>query len=137
MILGILMFLAFTLFKLPYGSLVGALTAVCAIIPYVGAFISSAASVLLTVLIDPVLVIRCLVVYSAVQFIENQLIYPRVVGSSVGLSPLYTLIAALIGGKLFGVLGIIFSIPLAAVIIELVKENANKRLNERGITVEP
>lgn len=130
-ILGILMFLAFTIFKLPYGSLVGALTAVCAIIPYVGAFISCVVSVFLTLLIDPTLAIRCLIVYLVVQFIENQFIYPRVVGGSVGLSPLYTLIAAMIGGKLFGILGIIFFIPLAAVVIELIKEDAGHRLSNR------
>lgn len=128
-ILGMLMFLAFTVFKLPYGSLVGVLTAVCAIIPYVGAFISGAVSVVLTLLIDPSLAIRCLIIYLVVQFIENQLIYPRVVGGSVGLSPLYTLIAAMIGGKLFGIIGIIFFIPLTAVVIELVKEDVGKRLS--------
>lgn len=63
-----------------------------------------------------------------VQFVENQFIYPKVVGGSVGLPPLYTLIAAMIGGKLFGILGIIFFIPLTAVTIELIKENAKGRL---------
>lgn len=128
-ILGTLMFLAFTIFKLPYGSLVGVLTAVCAIIPYVGAFISGAISVVLALLISPALAVRCLVVYVAVQFIENQLIYPRVVGGSVGLPPLYTLVAAMIGGKLFGIIGIIFFIPLMAVVVELVKEDVAKRLH--------
>lgn len=127
-ILGTLMFLAFTIFKLPYGSLVGVLTAVCAIIPYVGAFMSGAISVVLALLISPALAVRCLVVYVAVQFIENQLIYPRVVGGSVGLPPLYTLVAAMIGGKLFGIIGIIFFIPLMAVVVELVKEDVAKRL---------
>ncbi len=127
-ILGTLMFLAFSLFQLPYGSLVGVLTAVCAIIPYVGAFISSAVSVILTLLIAPELVIRCILVYSVVQFVENQFIYPRVVGRSVGLPPLYTLIAAMIGGKLFGILGILFFIPLMAVLVELVKEDVNARI---------
>lgn len=128
-ILGTLMFLAFTIFKLPYGSLVGVLTAVCAIIPYVGAFMSGAISVVLALLISPALAVRCLVVYVAVQFIENQLIYPRVVGGSVGLPPLYTLVAAVIGGKLFGIIGIIFFIPLMAVVVELVKEDVAKRLH--------
>lgn len=127
-ILGTLMFLAFTIFKLPYGSLVGVLTAVCAIIPYVGAFVSGATSVVLALLISPTLAVRCLIVYVAVQFIENQLIYPRVVGGSVGLPPLYTLIAAMIGGKLFGIIGIIFFIPLMAVVVELVKEDVAKRM---------
>lgn len=128
-ILGTLMFAAFTIFGLPYGSLVGVLTAVCAIIPYVGAFISCGISILLTTLLDPTLSIRCAVVYFVVQFIENQFIYPRVVGESVGLPPLYTLIAAMVGGELFGIIGIIFFIPLTAVVTELVKEDVNERLN--------
>ena len=131
LILGMLMFAAFMVFRLPYGSLIGVLTAVCAIIPYVGAFISGAVSVFLTALYDPSLAIRCVAVYLAVQFVENQLIYPRVVGDSVGLSPLYTLIAAMIGGKLFGIAGILFFIPLMAVAVDLVKEDAERRIRNR------
>lgn len=86
-ILGVLMALAFSVFKIPYGSLVGVLTAICAIIPYVGALISCVVSVFLVLLVDPVLAVRCLIVYLAVQFVENQFIYPRVVGKSAGLSP--------------------------------------------------
>ena len=77
---------------------------------------------------DPLLAVRTLLVYLAVQFIENQFIYPRVVGKSVGLSPLYTLVAAMIGGKLFGIL---FFIPLTAVVLELVKEYAFRRLRTK------
>ena len=105
-ILGVLMALAFSVFKIPYGSLVGVLTAICAIIPYVGALISCVVSVFLVLLVDPV-------------------------GKSVGLSPLYTLVAAMIGGKLFGIIGIIFFIPLTAVVIELVKEDACRRLRAK------
>ena len=132
LILGLLMFASFMIFRLPYGSLVGVLTAVCAIIPYVGAFISGAVSVFLTALYDPTLAIRCVAVYLAVQFVENQLIYPRVVGESVGLPPLYTLIAAMIGGNLFGIVGILFFIPLMAVAIDLVREDAEQRLKSRN-----
>mgnify|MGYP005753083243 CR=1 FL=1 len=78
---------------------------------------------------DPLLAVRALLVYLAVQFIENQFIYPRVVGKSVGLSPLYTLVAAMIGGKLFGIL---FFIPLTAVVLELVKEDACRRLRTKA-----
>ena len=77
---------------------------------------------------DPLLAVRTLLVYLAVQFIENQFIYPRVVGKSVGLLPLYTLVAAMIGGKLFGIL---FFIPLTAVVLELVKEDAFRRLRTK------
>ncbi len=108
------------------------MTAVCAIIPYVGAFLSGAVSVILALLISPALAVRCLIVYLVVQFVENQFIYPRVVGGSVGLPPLYTLVAAMIGGKLFGIMGIIFFIPIMAVVIELVKEDAGNRLSRKG-----
>ena len=130
-ILGLMMFLAFTFFKLPYASLVGVLTAVLALIPYVGSYIAGATSLLLTFLFDPTAVLRCLLVYASVQFVEGQFIYPRVVGASVGLSAFYTLIAALIGGRLFGLLGIILFIPLTAVAVELIKEDAKKRLEKR------
>lgn len=130
-ILGTLMFIGFAIFRLPYASLIGVLTAVCAIIPYVGAVISCSLSIFLTLLIAPELVLRCAAVYLVIQFIENQFIYPRVVGGSVGLPPLYTLIAAMIGGKLFGIIGILFFIPLAAVIIEMLRDNAGKRLQSR------
>ena len=122
-ILGMLMSLAFSLFRIPYGSLVGMLTAICAIIPYVGALLSCVISVFLVLLVDPLLAVRALLVYLAVQFIENQFIYPRVVGKSVGLSPLYTLVAAMIGGKLFGILGILFFIPLTAVLLDVLMPN--------------
>lgn len=132
-ILGMLMTIAFLVFRLPYASLVGVLTAVCAIIPYVGAFISCGVSVFLTLLVSPAMAVKCVIVYVVVQFIENQFIYPRVVGKSVGLPPLYTLVAAMIGGKLFGIMGIIFFIPLAAVVIEFVKEDAGKRIEKRNM----
>lgn len=132
-ILGTLMFLAFSIFGLHYASLVGVITAFCAIIPYVGAFLSCVVSVFLTLIISPSQAVLCLIVYLVVQFIENQFIYPRVVGGSVGLPPLYTLIAAMIGGKLFGILGILFFIPLAAVLIELLKEGALNRNLRKNI----
>ena len=125
------MFAAFVVFRLPYASLVGMLTAVCAIIPYIGALISCVISVFLTLLAAPAAAIRCLIVYLLVQFIENQFIYPRVVGGSVGLPPLYTLVAAMVGGKLFGIMGILFFIPLTAVVIELLKEDAARRERRR------
>ncbi len=80
----------------------------------------------------PSKVLLCVLVYLAVQFIENQFIYPHVVGNSVGLSPLWTLIAALLGGKMFGLPGIIFFIPLVAVIYSLVRENTNRKLKRQA-----
>ncbi len=127
LILGMLMFIAFLIFRIPYAALVAVLTAVCAIIPYIGAFISFSISTLLILLISPATALKCMIVYGVVQFIENQFIYPRVVGSKVGINPIYVLIAAMIGGKLFGVVGILFFIPLIAVIFTIVKEDVHNK----------
>jgi len=126
-ILGSLIFIAFSIAKLPYAGLIAVLTAICAFIPYVGAFISCSIGVLLTLLASPAHVLLCLIVYLAVQFIENQFIYPNVVGNSVGLPPLFTLLAVMLGGKLFGIIGMIFFIPLMAVVYALVREDIQRR----------
>ena len=122
------LFISFTIFGLPYAPLLGVVTAICALIPYVGAFVSCALVVLVALLESPQKAIICLIVYLVVQFVETQFIYPYVVGGSVGLSPLWTLIAVLIGGNLFGLMGMIFFIPVVSVIYTLVKEDTDKRL---------
>lgn len=134
-ILGLLMFIAFTVFRLPYANLIAVLTGILSFIPYIGAFASCFIGALLIVMVDPWKAILSIVVYQVVQFIENQFIYPRVVGGSVGLAPLWTLSAALIGGNLFGVLGMIFAIPVTAVLYVLLKDDANRRLRKKKITI--
>lgn len=132
-ILGSLIFLAFSAFGIPYAALTAVLTAVLAFIPYIGAFTSCAVGVLLTLLAEPEKALLCFIVYQAVQFVENQFIYPHVVGGSVGLSPFWTLLAVLLGGQLFGVLGIIFFIPLMALISQLLHEYLERRLAGRTV----
>ncbi len=133
LILGMLILAAFSIFRLPYAGLVALLTAILAYVPYVGAFTACFVGALLTLIADPSKVLLCIIVYQAVQFIENQFIYPHVVGNSVGLPSLWTLAAALLGGKLFGLLGMIFFIPLVAVIYSLVREDTRRRLEKRGL----
>lgn len=130
-ILGCLIATAFGLCRLPYAALIGLLTGLFAFIPYIGAFGSCAIGAFLILLAMPEKTLWAIGIYVVVQFIENQLIYPRVVGGSVGLSPLGTLLAALLGGKLFGLLGILFCIPLAAVCASLLQQDINQRLQSR------
>lgn len=134
-ILGLLMFIAFSIFRLPYANLIAVLTAILSFIPYIGAFASCFIGALLIVMVDPWKAILSIIVYQVVQFIENQFIYPRVVGGSVGLAPLWTLSAALIGGNLFGVIGMIFAIPVTAVLYVLLKDDANRRLQRKKIDI--
>lgn len=131
-LLGVLIFIAYTLFRLPYAGLVAFLTGIFSFVPYVGALAACFIGAFLILLASPSQFILCIIVFLVVQFIENQFIYPYVVGNSVGLSPLWTLIAALLGGKLFGLLGIIFFIPFMAVCYTLVRENTNRKLEKRA-----
>src|SRR5699024_2884124 len=124
------------IFKMPYAGLIGVMTAILSFIPYIGAFLSCAIGALLVLLLSPSKVILFIIVFQVAQFIENQFIYPHVVGNSVGLSALWTLVAVLVGGNFFGILGMIFFIPLTAVIYNLVSGNVNRRLKEKQISIE-
>ena len=126
-ILGVLIFISFTIFRIPYAVLIAVLTGVLSFIPYIGAFFACFIGAVLVLMVNPLQALLSIIVYQVVQFIENQFIYPHVVGGSVGLAPLWTLVAVLIGGNLFGILGMIFFIPLVAVLYQLVKEYTNKK----------
>ncbi len=132
-LLGLMITTAFSIFRLPYAALIGFLTGLFAFVPYVGSFASCAIGAFLIFLVDPMKALISIIVYLAVQFIENQFIYPHVVGGSVGLAPIWTLMATLVGGKLFGLVGIIFFIPLAAVVYNLLRVDANRRLEAKQI----
>ncbi len=125
-ILGIMIFVSFSIFRIPYASLTAVLTAVMAFVPYIGSFAACVIGAFLVLLVNPSQVIICVIVYLVVQFIENQFIYPHVVGTSVGLDALWTLIAVIVGGKIMGVLGMIFFIPLTAVFINLLRSHTYK-----------
>ncbi len=127
-ILGILMAIVLSLFRIPYSGLIGLLAAVMSFVPYVGAFFACVIGAFLVLLNNPTKAIICVIVYLIVQYIENQFIYPYVVGTSVGLSPLWTLVAVLIGNELMGLFGMIFFIPLMAVVFQLLKEYTNNKL---------
>lgn len=132
-VLGCLMFIAFSLFRFPYALLISVLTAVTALIPIFGAFIAAAIGFVLIALINPLQAIIFIIVFLVVQQIEGNFIYPRVVGKSVGLSPMWTLLAVTAGGSLFGVVGMLIGLPLASVIYAIVKDIINKKIKEKEI----
>lgn len=135
-ILGMMMFITMTIFRFPYALPISAMITITAIIPYVGAFLGCAFGVLLMIINSPIQALLFIVLFIAVQQIDNHIIYPRVVGGSVGLPPVWTFVAVIVGGSLFGVIGMVIFIPIFSVIYTLIKENVNRRLEERGITVE-
>lgn len=136
LLLALILYVGMTLFRLPYAGMICVLTGILALIPYVGAFASCILGAILILLTSPVKALIFLAVFMVVQQLEGQFIYPHLVGGSVGLPAIWTLFAALIGGELMGLFGIMFFIPLAAVIYTLIKEGAGRRLNKKGVVVE-
>ena len=134
-ILGALLAIALSLFGIPYAGVIAVTTSLMSFVPYVGAFLSCLIGVLLVLMVDPFKALMCFVVFECVQFVEGHFIYPKVVGNSVGLPSMWTLIAVLLGGKLFGLLGMLFFIPLVAVLYTLVTEDTRKKLKQKHIEI--
>lgn len=127
MILGALFIIAMTIFGMPYAVLVGVLIAFTALIPIVGAFIGCGVGAFLILIDDPILALWFVIMFLIIQQLEGNLIYPRVVGGSVGLPSIWILVAVSLGGSLFGVAGMLFFIPLLSTAYALLRENVNAR----------
>ena len=127
-ILGALSIIGMFIFDIPYAVPIGVLIGVTALIPIVGAFIGIAIGAVLILSVEPVKVLTFIVFILILQQIEGNLIYPKVVGDSVGLPGIWVLVAVAVGGDLFGLIGMLLGLPVASVIYTLVKDNMNKRL---------
>ncbi len=132
-ILGTLFVVTMTIFRLPYALLVGVLIALTALIPIVGAFIGCGVGALLIAVTDPWKALVFVILFLVLQQIEGNLIYPHVVGSSVGLPSIWVLAAVTLGGKLMGVAGMLFFIPLCSVLYALFRDFVKDRLEEKKV----
>ena len=135
-ILGCLFAVSMAIFKMPYIPLISVLIAVTAFIPIVGAFIGCVVGAFLIFVNDPLLAVWFVVMFLVLQQIENNLIYPRVVGTSIGLNGMWVLVAVAVGGELFGVAGMFLMIPFASVLYTLLQEVTNKSLTGKSIDPE-
>lgn len=129
-ILGTMFVVAMAIFRMPYALLVGVLIAFTALIPIVGAFIGCIVGAFLILVDTPQMALWFLILFFVLQQIEGQLIYPKVVGSSVGLPSIWVLVAVSVGGSLFGVPGMLIFIPLFSTFYVLLREDVNRRISE-------
>ena len=132
-ILGCLFVIGMTLFKMPYALLVGVLIGLTALIPIVGAFIGCVVGALLIALTDPLQALVFVALFLVIQQIEGNLIYPHVVGSSVGLPSIWVLAAVSVGGSLMGIGGMLLFIPLCSVGYALFRGYVKARLKEKKV----
>ena len=135
-ILGCLFAVAMSLFGMPYIPLVSVTIAVTALVPVVGAFIGCVVGAFFILVDDPLQALTFIAMFLILQQLENNLIYPRVVGTSIGLPGMWVLVAVTVGGGLMGVGGMLLMIPLTSVCYTLLREFTDKRLAQRGIPLE-
>lgn len=134
-IIGVLCFIGMIIFKMPYPLLISVLIAVTALVPIFGAFIGTIPAAFIILIIDPMQAIWFIVFIIVLQQIEGNLIYPKVVGESIGLPPIWVILAMTIGGNTFGIIGILLGIPIFSVIYKVFKEFIEKRLNNKNINI--
>ena len=132
-ILGALFAVGMLLFRMPYVLLVSVLVAVTALIPVFGAFIGCFVGAFLILIQNPMQAVVFVILFLVIQQIEGNLIYPRVVGSSVGLPSVWVLTAVTLGGSMFGVVGMLVMIPLCSVLYSLLRTATRERLRRRGV----
>lgn len=133
LIIGSLFFISMSLFKLPYALVISVLIAVTSLIPVFGAFIGCAIGIFLILIVNPIQSLWFILLFVVVQQLEGNLIYPYVVGGSVGLPSIWVLIAVTLGGSTMGVLGMIINIPLFSVIYTILRQTVRKRLRTLNI----
>ena len=133
LILGSMFVIAMTLLRLPYALLTGIVIAFTALIPIFGAFIGCAVGAFLIFMVSPVQALIFIVLFLVLQQIEGNLIYPHVVGNSVGLPSIWVLAAVSIGGSLMGIVGMLIFIPLMSVFYALFREVVYIKLRQKKI----
>lgn len=134
-ILGSMFFISMTILRFPYALLVGVLIAFTALIPVFGGIIGCWIAFFLILMVSPLKAVMFLGLFLILQQVEGNLIYPHVVGGSVGLPSIWVLAAVSLGGSLMGIVGMLIFIPLVSVLYSLFREWAYKRLKQKKIQI--
>ena len=132
-ILGFMFVVTLSILKMPYALLIGILVAFTALIPIFGAFIGCAVGVFLIFMVSPKQAVLFIIIFLLLQQIEGNLIYPHVVGGSVGLPSIWVLAAVTIGGNLMGIVGMLIFIPTVSVFYTIFREYVYLRLKKQNI----
>lgn len=134
-ILGCIFFVVLSLLRFPYALIISVLITITALIPMFGAMIAMVIGALLIAVTSPMKAIIFIAVFQVIQQIENNFIYPKVVGKSVGLSSIWTLLAIILGGSLMGIVGMLIGLPLASILYAILRSETNEKLRKKKIKI--
>ena len=132
MILGILCSLGMMIFGMPYAAMIGALIAFTALVPIVGAFIGAGVGAFMILTVSPFKALMFIIFIIVLQQIEENLIYPKVVGTSVNLPSIWVLASITLGGGVMGIMGILLAVPVVAAIYRILRDDINKNSAQKS-----
>lgn len=135
-IIGILTFFILTVSKMPYAILISVIVGITNIIPFFGPFIGAIPSFIIILFVSPVKALWFLVIILVIQQIDGNIIGPKILGDSIGISAFWILFSLLIFAKFLGLIGMIIGVPIFAIIYSIIKENVERKLKAKGLPVE-
>ena len=132
--LGLLCFIGMLIFRFPYAGTISVVVGVTALVPILGAFVGLIVGAFLIFMVNPIQALWFFIFFEVLQQIENNLIYPRVVGGKIGLPSIWVLVAVTVGGSLWGVFGMLIGVPILSVIYNLLRTELRKEPKKEEIT---
>lgn len=135
-IIGILTFVVLTIFNMPYTLLISVIVGITNIIPFFGPFIGAIPSVIIILFVSPIKAFWFLVIILIIQQIDGNIIGPKILGDSIGISAFWILFSILVAGKFLGLVGMIIGVPLFAIVYSIIKEIIEDKLDKKGLKTE-
>ncbi|KFX58989.1 AI-2E family transporter [Clostridium botulinum] len=134
-IIGILTFIILTVFRMPYAILISVIVGITNIIPFFGPFIGAIPSVIIILFVSPIKALWFLLIILVIQQIDGNIIGPKILGDSIGISAFWILFSILFAGKFLGLIGMIIGVPLFAVVYSIIKEIVEANLKKKGLKI--
>ena len=135
-IIGILTFVVLTIFNMPYTLLISVIVGITNIIPFFGPFIGAIPSVIIILFVSPIKAFWFLVIILIIQQIDGNIIGPKILGDSIGISAFWILFSILVAGKFLGLVGMVIGVPLFAIVYSIIKEIIEDKLEKKGLKTE-
>ena len=135
LIIGSLVYIALLIFKMPYSLLISSIISIMALVPIIGPILALIIGFLLVLSVDPVKAVWFGILVLSIQQFDGNFIYPKVVGKSVGLPGIWTLLSIVVFGGMYGITGVILAVPVTAILYATLSEFINKRLDKKGLIV--
>lgn len=136
LVIGVMTFIGMSIFSFPYAAMISVIVGVSAMLPIIGGYIGIGIGALLILLINPMKALWFVIFMAILQTFEGNVIYPKIMGNSVGLPAMWIIIAITVGGGMFGFMGMLLAVPAMSVIYEIVKESVNRRLSKKCVAVD-